>query len=684
MGIYLNNQRVVFFIILLIIVSLLYSSTFQAPFNFDDEAVIKSEIVQEGAQAWFGDFFSNPRYRHLFYSSLILNYSLGKFDPLGYHLINTLLHFLTSIVIFFISSMTIEKGLSLGRKDSFTIASLTTLLFAVNPINSEAVNYISARASGMSCFFYLSALLFFILGSLRKQKKISKFLFYFSSLVFFLAAVLSKETALTFPLMLFLYDFCFMQNNCFTTLKNRFLFFYLPLFSCSAFAVFKIYSMTAMIIDWWQRIDLQYGLKQIQVIAYGARVILFPIGLTFDYHFPSSFFTTNTFLTTASLLILAIILVSALCFTKARIMVFFCSFWFLLTLAPTNSIFPRADLLSERNLYLPSFGIIFLLIFAIHQLVMSNQSQPMVKKIGASCLIIFFILQFVLLNKRNLVYRSNTHLWKDTLNKSPGKLRALHNLSHFYMAEKNYAEAFIALRSLTKSKASPHYIAYAHSNLGSIYLQFGNLPKAESEFMSGIRAKPTLPTNYFNLGALLASQGRTLEAKKLYEKAEYLYKNYKWGYQTPADLYINKARLLLKLKLYDEAETSIDEYLKRIPDSAAGHFIRANIYSATGKLEQSLNEYSTIENVPKLKAQAHNNRALIFIKMKSFSQAFEELNQALMIDPNLIDAYYNLGNLLIQTEGDLIKARQYFKKALKQATNEEETKRIKSALKNLP
>ena len=695
MKLYLNNQATVFFFLLLVIVSLLYSSTFHAPFNFDDEAVVKFEIAQNQAHLWFEEFYP-PRYRHLFYSSLIFNYSHGGLNPFGYHLVNTSLHFFTSIVIFFIASITIEKGFSLRKKEAFLIASLTTLLFAINPVNSETVNYISARAVGMSSFFYLSALLSFILGSFRKQKAISRLLFYLLSLACFLASILSKETALTFPIVLILYDVCFMRKDEWAPLKNRLLFFYLPLFLCGAFAVFKVISLKAMIIHWWQRIDVEYGLKQIQIIGHGVRLILFPIGQTFDYDFPNTFFTTNTLLTTASLFALGIVLAIALYLPKARAMVLFCVFWFFITLAPTNSILPRSDLLSERNLYLPSFGILFLLAIGIYRLVIASQNQLLGKKIGAYCLTILFILQVVLLYERNLIYRSNTLLWEDTLKKSPGKLRALHNLSHFYIGEKNYTKAFITLRSLAKSKASPHYIAYAHSNLGSIYLQLGDYLKAENEFKSGIKAKPSLPTNYFNLGTLLASQGRNLEAKKYYEKAEDLYKNYKWGYQTPAELYINKARLLLKLRLYDEAESSINDYLTsikipftsvepdRVPGSGPGYFILANIYSATGRLEQALYEYSLVGDEPKLKAEAHNNRALIFIKKNSFKRAFEELNQAITISPNLIDAHYNLGNLLIQTNGDSIKARQHLEKALKLTTSQEVANRIKGALKTLP
>ena len=78
------------------------------------------------------------------------------------------------------------------------------------------------------------------------------------------------------------------------------------------------------------------------------------------------------------------------------------------------------------------------------------------------------------------------------------------------------------------------------------------------------------------------------------------------------------------------------------------------------------------------------DRALIFIKQKSFNRALEELHQATTISPNLIDAHYNLGNLLIQTNGDPIKSRRHLEKALKLSTNQEGTDRIKRTLSALP
>ena len=243
------------------------------------------------------------------------------------------------------------------------------------------------------------------------------------------------------------------------------------------------------------------------------------------------------------------------------------------------------------------------------------------------------------------------------------------------------------MQELAKSKASPHYIAYAHSNLGTLYLQLGEYQKAEDEFNRGIKAKPSLPTNHFNLGTIFASQGRYQKAKEAYEKAETLYKDYKWGYEIPKELYINKARTLLTLGLYKEAENSA----KGAFGTGLGHFYLGKIYTAMGKQTDALHEYAILhekdyellDNGPELKARAHNNRALIFVQLHHFNAAIQEFKQAIAIYPNLYDAHYNLGNVLIQSNGDPIMARNHFEIALKISNTQESKKRIKLALDNL-
>jgi protein O-mannosyl-transferase len=883
----LNNWIATFLALLIGGTLFVYSNTLHGPFNFDDEAVIKVDTVEahynlsqtpSSFKKWFNHNYP-PRYRHLFYSSLYLNYSQGKLNPFGYHLTNIFFHLITSIVIFFITFITIERGLGRDIKESFSIAAITALFFSLNPVHSETVNYISARAVGMSSFFYLSALLSFILGSFRKRSTITRFLFYLLTFTAFTAAILSKETALTFPIALLLYDICFMRKGGWMPIRKRFLLFYIPLIFLAVFAAFNIHTLPELIIGLWRTIDLNYGLKQIQIIAYGLNLILFPVGLTFEYDFPDSFFSNPVLRAWPLLFLLGLALVSVKFFRKAFTLISFGIIWFLITLAPTNSVLPRIDLLSERNLYLPSLGILLLLATAIYRLTLANQNNWIIKKFAIYSLIIFFVFQVTLLYKRNLIYRSNILLWEDTLKKAPKNLQALHNLTHFYIFNKKYEQAFVSLQALTKSNVSPHYISYAHSNLGTLYMQKGKYLKAEAEFKMGINAKPSLPINHLNLGTVLALQGRYLEAKDAYNKTESLYNQYTWGHlhRIPLDFFLNKARLMLTLGLYEEAEKSAIKYLNRFndhafensinssdgnlstvnnyiyiklaknfnlgikpsllngqiitgsrsgikarvisyhldpyssnnpsllqvkyltentatqkiqgidvthsgsgytttpnitiiggggtgatarailsdtgtiigvdvtdsgagytstpsititggggkgaqlkatlsnsktflegegisttdfsafaysarkiysgersPEAGRGHFILAKIYNAMGKHERALREYSQVGAEPKVKSESHNNRAIIFIQQSLFDEALKELNQAIKILPNFSSAHFNLGTLIIQTDGDLIKARWHLEKALKHTSNQERIEKINQTLNTLP
>mgnify|MGYP005634210571 CR=1 FL=1 len=499
----------------------------------------------------------------------------------------------------------------------------------------------------------------------------------------FVASVLSKETALTFLASVFLYDICFMRKDGWTPIRNRFYYFYLPLLACGGFAIFEVLSMKAMILEWWQKIDFSYGLKQARIFGHGIHLLLFPIGLTFDYDFPDAFFPHPIFRAWPILLAFGLILLTAKFFRNALGIVSFGILWFLLVLSPTNSILPRLDLLSERNLYLPSLSIFLLIATTGYRLILAKHNRSIIRKIGVSFLGVSLIFQTVLLYDRNTLYRSNILLWEDTLKKAPGKLRALHNLSHFYLMEKNYKQAFVALHSLAKSNASPHYVSYAHSNLGTLYLQLEEYQKAEAEFKKGIEVQPSRPSNYLNLGTIYAYQERYQKALDAYEKAESLYKNYKWGDQASPELYLNKAKLSLALGLYQETEKAAAYYRKLVPAPGKGHYFLGQIYGAMGKNMDALREYSQSGNDPKIKVQAHNHRAMIFIQQNHFNDAIKELEQAVTIDPNMLDAHYNLGNVLIQSNGDPIKARKHLEIALKLTTNLENQRQIKLAMDNL-
>ncbi len=646
---------------LFFVILLAYGNTLSSPFNFDDEVVIRDEIASTGDR-YFKLY--PPQYRHLFYLSLAANYRWGQLNPEGYHLFNLGLHFLTAVTVLLIAFFTLDRGTLVGRKAAVTISSIAAFLFALNPVHAETVTYISARATGMAAFFYLLSLLFFILGSL-KESRLGSSVYYLLSVTAFLFAVLGKETALTLPAVIFVYDLFFMQGDRWQPFKKRIYYYYLPILAGVMAILILSPSLLSSIKTWLPRLDINYAASQTSVIAYGAKLLFIPVNLTFDYDFNPRFFATGPALIIGVMFILVLVYFSLNTTPKGALLFWFTVLWFLITLSPTNSLLPRTDLLSERNLYLPSFGLILLAAALIWTGVVSLSKHSQVLRFLATGGVVTVLILFsTLLIERNSVYRSNILLWEDTVKKSPGKLRALHNLSHFYLAEKEYQKAFVPLKKLAASRASPFYRSIAHNNLGNIYNQFENPAQAEKEFRQAISADPTIPTGYFNLASLHASQGQFRLAKVEYDKAEERYKMYSWGYGKPVDLAFNKAKVHQRLGLYNEAERDILTYLQQVKDSQEGSLLLGQIYAATERNALAIETFKALKGSPLVQAKAHNQIGILYLQSKKIDEAIRQFNQALILNPNSPDAHYNLAVLLIETGGDRNHAQQHLKAAL--------------------
>jgi tetratricopeptide (TPR) repeat protein len=664
---------------LLALIVLTNGNTFSAPFNFDDEAVVRDEIASSGNR--FYQLYP-PEYRHLFYLSLAVNYNQGQLNPEGYHLFNLALHFLTAVTVLLIAFFTLDRGTSIGNKAAVSIAAITAFLFALSPVHSETVTYISARATGMAAWFYFLSLLFFILGSgkifrLRPLTPVC----YLLSLVAFLFAVLSKETALTLPAIIFLYDLFFMQGDRWNSFKTRIFYYYLPVLTGLAAILILSPTLLLSLKTWLPKLDLNYAVSQISVIAYGAKLLFIPINLTFDYDFNPRFFATTMPLVLGVVFVLTLAYATLKKMPKGAILFCFSILWFLITLSPTNSFLPRTDLLSERNLYLPSFGLLLIAAVLIWRVIdFLRKCSWALRFSGASCLIAVFILYSALLIERNSVYRSNILLWEDTVKKSPGKLRALHNLSHFYLAEKSYQKAFVPLKKLAASRATPFYRSIAHNNLGNIYTQWENPVQAEKEFRQAISADPTIPTGHFNLASLHASKGQFRLAKMEYDKAEERYKNYRWGYPKPAELAFNKAKVHRKLGMMKEALKDILAFLKQVPDSPEGRFLLGQIYSATGKTTLAIEAFKNLKGNLPIQAKARNQLGILYLQNKNFDDALREFNQSLALNPDYPDAHYNLAVLLIETGGDQNLAKKHLQAALNLTQDPARAESIKQRL----
>ncbi|MBP2689441.1 MAG: Tetratricopeptide 2 repeat protein, partial [Deltaproteobacteria bacterium] len=177
-----------FYPVLLLVgtVVVFYLNSFRGVFQFDDYNVI---VDNGGVHTWGAYLAGIPRgIRPLLKFTYTLNWTSGL-GLFGFHLVNVGLHAANAVMLFFLASRIV--GPSVSR---FT-ALLPALLFAVHPVQTEAVTYISGRSASLMAFFYLGSLLAY----LRGRERGSRLLLYLASPLLFLLAFASKEVALTLP-----------------------------------------------------------------------------------------------------------------------------------------------------------------------------------------------------------------------------------------------------------------------------------------------------------------------------------------------------------------------------------------------------------------------------------------------------------------------------------------------------
>jgi len=192
--------------LIVLMVLITYLPALQGGFVWDDDIYVTSNPLLRSPEGlwkiWFdiGSFF---QYYPLTLTGFWAQYHLWGLNPLGYHLVNILLHSLTSIILW-----RILRSLSLPG------SWLAALVFALHPVQVESVAWVTELKNVLSGFFYMSAfmsgLIYFQLGtnassvSQNESSANRRLLFYCAAFVFYICAVLSKTITCTMPAALLL------------------------------------------------------------------------------------------------------------------------------------------------------------------------------------------------------------------------------------------------------------------------------------------------------------------------------------------------------------------------------------------------------------------------------------------------------------------------------------------------
>jgi hypothetical protein len=450
-------------ILLVALTAATFSGAFRGTFQYDDLFAILINPHLRHWQTFVGHL--DHMVRPVLHGSFLLDRFLYENSPTGYHLLNLLLHLASGCLAYLILTRAVTN-------ETRFVPFGTALLFLIHPLQTETVTYISGRASGLMAFLYLLGFFLFIKASAHGSNNTVNRLYLSGAIASFLLSLGSKETAMTFPLVLLLWDVLIRRLDG-AALRRTFLSCHLPfwvvLLAIAAWAWWhpryrELAQFSLDIRPFWDNL-----LSQAHATGYALMLFFCPWKQNFDHDLPE-FHSPFQWPLPLDLLILGGMATVSMVAARRFPLITFGVGWFFIQLLPT-ALIPRNDLLSERNLYLASFGLLLAIVVLGTRLVqglITVLPQPRIVRVTASSLAFAVIMGLCFMTfQRNAIYRDPVLLWSDTVKKSPQKARPHNNLGHGYLLRDDWERAIEEFR--IAAQMDPDYML-ARKNLRDAYL----------------------------------------------------------------------------------------------------------------------------------------------------------------------------------------------------------------------
>ena len=427
-----------------------YSNTFRVPFQFDDRYHIAAKPFVRDVGAFFdparAERFAADhafRVRTIGYLTFAVNYRLHGDDVTGYHVVNLAIHLLNALLVYMLAALTFRtpkmKDTPL-RDFRGRVALFSALLFAVHPLQTEAVTYIVQRLASLTTLFYLLGVVLYArcrIASEDSPSVLRPLPWYLLSLLSAVLAMRTKEIAFTLPLTIGLYESLFFGGK-----PGKRALALIPFLLTMLIIPLRILGAGGQVGEWIGDVSRatrvgtalsrsEYLSTQFRVIVTYLRLLFFPVGQNLDYDYPVFASVRNPEVFLSFLLLVSLAAFAAYLLSRARgtssagRLVSFGVFWFFIALSVESGVIPIPDVIFEHRVYLPSAGFF---IAAVTLVFMGAQRLGRRRRgyetLAVAILVAVVVALTAATYARNGVWRSETTLWEDVMKKSPRKARA--------------------------------------------------------------------------------------------------------------------------------------------------------------------------------------------------------------------------------------------------------------------
>ncbi len=622
-----------------------YLPALKAGFVWDDAAVTDNPLLRTSNGLW--RIWSNPsanlnegHYWPMVYSSFWMEYHLWGLHPVGYHLVNVLLHIVNVLLIW-----------ALLIRLKFPGAWLASALFGIHPVHVESVAWIIERKDVLSAAFgLLSALT--LMQTINFQRRIQVAF----SIGFFVLALLSKSAVVGLPLVLTLWIW---QADVYHNAETEKLRRYAPL------VPYFVVALAITSFDLWfmhhreSRVEFHYGLSWLNRLVVAGRALWFYL---FKLLWPFNLMAVYPRWAKSDLgpagvgFPLSIAFGIAICLLAKRSSCKVAALaiaLFALMLGPVLGLidhdFMIYSFVADRFQYLAS---------AVPLAAFAAVIDPVIKNLSRFTLRLIFsglFLSLIGLSWRQaLTYDDSESLFRHNIELNPQSWIAHNNLAESLLEKGRIDEA---IQQYRKAVAIKPDFADGYYNLGVAMVQKGKRDEAKRYYNEALRLKPQYVAALHDLGILAMEEGNVNQARAEFEKAIGLNPRYE-------NAHIGLGAVLLRLRTIEGAIEEFETALRINPSSAKAYNNLGLAFSQQGNRDKAIEAFRNSVSINPLQSEAYNNLGTELASAGRTDEAIDCFERALGITPNYAEAHNNWGIALARL-ARYEEAAGHFDKALK-------------------
>ncbi len=587
-----------------------FGSSLRSEFvSWDDNLLITDNpIVQQMNASTIAKAFTSydpELYIPLTLVSYQLDWTIGGGTPFMFHFTNIVLHTLNALLVTLVLYILLESGwLPLGLG----------LIFAVHPLNTEAVVWASGRKDVLCTFFGLLSLVSF----LRFLQDDTRAKSYVGSIVFLFLALLSKVMAAMLPAV-----FLLMYAWRGIRVDRRRIVQIMPHIALSiAFIIVALFGKAKVLVS---TTLLQKILMAGKSTSFYVWKFLLPSDLSVVYPYTASIklFSVDFIL---PLLFTTILLGCAVWAWKNARHVSIGILIYLVTLLPTFSNFAKGGDLyfaSDRYAYLPMLGLLMIVgVLASYSMVGSTARTERTarRRLAVASLLIIGACA-ALATRQTTVWATSTSLYSHALKMYPNARVAHNNLGMELLLRGEYSEALNEMDAAIAIKRDPRSLV----NRATILSAMKRDDEALSQLQAVVAESPDIADAHYGLANIAWRKGNTEEAIREYNRALAIDPTYVNALNNLGAVYLERGD-------WNDAILTLKKSIELRPAFVESYYNLGGAYEKAGRLAEAEEMYRTSLKLKPNDPDALSALAVLLYDKKDIDGAASLLRQALAID----------------------------------------------------